>query len=103
MTASARGRVAVASGFPTRCPCRLGTQEPEAMGWLRCARFLHELKMLLVFPVHSKEANSAQDLAALAGLRQCSKDKTRDAVCGIGVQGKKLFAVRIEYKQAERH
>lgn len=70
--------------------------------WLRCARFLCELKMLPFFVVHSKEANYAQDLAALAGLCWCSKDKTWDAVCGTGIQGKKLFAVRTEYKQAER-
>lgn len=71
------------------------------MEWLRCARFLRELNMLLFFVVHSKEANPAQDLAALAALCWCSKDKTWDADCGSGVQGKKLFAVRMEYKQRE--
>lgn len=61
------------------------------------------LKMLLFFVMHSKEANSAQDLAALAGLCWCSKDKTWDAVRGTGIQEKKLFGVRMEYKQAQRH
>lgn len=66
------------------------------MEWLRCARFLRELKVLPFSVVHSKEANSAQDLAALARLCWCSKDKTWDAVCGSGIQGKKLFTVRME-------
>lgn len=62
-----------------------------------------EFKTLPFFVVHSKEANSAQDLAALAALCWCSKDKARDAVCGTGIQEKELPAVRMEYKQAERH
>ncbi|RMC05984.1 hypothetical protein DUI87_17529 [Hirundo rustica rustica] len=55
--------------------------------------------MLPFSVVHSKEANSAQDLAALAGLCWRSKDEAWDAVCGTGIQGKKLFAAWLQWRE----
>lgn len=98
--------VAVILGFPTWCHCRLRGLELGSRwcyGVLKNARLLHELKMLSFFVMHSKEAKTTQDLAALADLCWCSKDKTKYAHCGTGIQGKKLFAVRMEWKQTGRH
>lgn len=48
-----------------------------------------------LFVLHSREANAAQDLAALGAVRRCPEDEAWDAAGGTGLQGKKLPAVRL--------